>query len=254
MRIALATLLAVPVVLLCACAVAQETPDKPQVAKPPIVTREEWGSQPKPMPDARKHTPQFITVHHAGVDWKPGRDPRVFVKNMQVWGQNREKENAALPPEKRKPNIKDWPDLAYHFMIAPDGRIFEARPMDYEPESNTRYDLQGHIGVELMGNFETQRPSDAQLKSLVAIVSWVCQEKKIDPSQIGTHRDRAKKQTVCPGKDLYRYFDDGTFVGWVKETLAGKSPDVMPGPAHEGGPTIIVNTPTTQPAAAKPQG
>src|SRR4030095_15099118 len=90
----------------------------------------------------------------------------------------------------------------YHFLIAPDGRIFEARSMEYEPESNTKYDLQGHIGIELMGNFETQRPSKAQVESCVKLAAWVCQEKKIDPTQIAGHKDRAKNQTVCPGKDF----------------------------------------------------
>jgi hypothetical protein len=199
----------------------------PKLEKPKTVTREEWGSKPRPIPDSRKHTPQFITIHHAGVDWKAGRDPKDFVKTMQKWGQKE----------------KNWPDLAYHFMIAPDGRIFEARPLEYEPESNTKYDLQGHIGVELMGNFETQRPSEAQLKSTVALVAWLCQDLGIDPSQIAGHRDRAKKQTVCPGKDFYRYLDDGQFVGWVKDTLAGKKPQVKSGEPLPDGPTVVIDTP-----------
>ena len=48
--------------------------------------------------------------------------------------------------------------------------------------------------------------------------------------------------------DLYRYFEDGTFVEWVKQTLAGETPDVKPGPPLEGGPTIVVDTPATQPS------
>ena len=225
MRLTIAALLVTIIATsLFAAAPAQE---KAKVAKPDLVTTEQWGSEPQPIPDSRRHTPQFITVHHAGVDWKPGRDPTTFVKNMQGWGQRE----------------KNWPDLPYHFMIAPDGRIFEARSVEYEPESNTKYDLQGHIGVELMGNFESQRPSEAQLKSLVALTAWLCQEKQIDPAEIATHRDRAKKQTVCPGKDLYRYFDDGTFVGWVEKALAGKEPDVKSGPVLEGGPTVVVDTP-----------
>ena len=202
------------------------------VPKPPMVTREQWGSQPQPIPDERKHTPKYITIHHAGVDWKPGTDPQKFVKNMQAWGQRE----------------KHWPDLAYHFLIAPDGRIFEARPMEYEPESNTKYDLQGHIGVELMGNFETQRPSRQQIESCVKLVAWLCQEQQIDPSQIAGHKDRAKGQTSCPGKDFYRYLASGQFVEWVKQTLAGKTPQIDPGPPLEGGPAVVVDTPATQPS------
>ena len=214
------------ILLLPAFALA-DTPSTRPVEKPPIVTREQWGSEPQPMPDSRKHVPKYITIHHAGEDWKAGRDPAVYVKNRQKWGQRE----------------KGWPDLAYHFLIAPDGRIFEARSTEYEPESNTKYDLQGHIGVELMGNFETQRPSRQQIESCVKLVAWLCQEKKIDPSQIAGHRDRAKDQTVCPGKDFYRYLESGQFVGWVKETLAGKTPQVDPGPPLEGGPTVVVDTP-----------
>lgn len=203
-----------------------QTADKPKVAKPSMVTPEEWKSAPQPIPDSRKHTPQFVTIHHGGVNWKPGRDPATFVKAVQQYGQREKK----------------WPDLPYHFMIAPDGRIFECRPMVYEPESNTKYDLQGHIGVELMGNFETQRPSEAQLKSTVALVAWLCQDLKIDPSQVAGHKDRAKKQTSCPGKDFYRYLEDGQFVGWVKQTLAGETPDVKPGEPLKDGPTVVVDT------------
>src|SRR5256885_1785863 len=152
---------------------AAEPATKPaKIEKPEMVTREQWGSEPQEMPDSRKHVPKYITIHHAGVEWKAGADPMKFVKSMQAWGQREKK----------------WPDLAYHFLIAPDGRIFEARKLEYEPESNTKYDLQGHIGVELMGNFETQRPSRAQIESCVELVAWLCQEKQIDPSQIAGHR------------------------------------------------------------------
>src|SRR5687767_5440435 len=52
-----------------------------------IVSREEWGSEPQPFPESRKHTPKYVTIHHAGVVYKPGTDPAKFVKNMQSWGQ-----------------------------------------------------------------------------------------------------------------------------------------------------------------------
>jgi hypothetical protein len=233
-RFALLTV-AMCLVNLGCCASKHKPKDRAvMVPKPPTVLPEQWGSKPQPLPDSRKHTPKFVTIHHAGVEWKTGRDPAESVRAVQIYGQKE----------------KNWPDLPYHFMIAPDGQIFEARPTIYEPESNTKYDLQGHIGVELMGNFETQRPSPAQLKSCVAIVAWVCNEFEIDPSNIAGHRDRA--QTTCPGKDFYRYLEDGQFVGWVKETLAGKTPDIQPGEPLKGGPTTVINTASTQPAATQP--
>jgi N-acetyl-anhydromuramyl-L-alanine amidase AmpD len=92
-----------------------------------------------------------------------------------------------------------------------------------------------------MGNFESQRPSCAQIRSCVKLVAWLCQEKHIDPSQIAGHRDRAEKQTVCPGKDFYRYLEDGEFVGWVKQTLAGQEPMIDPGPPLKDGPFTAVD-------------
>lgn len=199
-----------------------------------IVSRDDWGSEPQPLPDSKKHKPKYVTIHHAGVDYKPGTDPAKFVKNMQSWGQK----------------DKNWPDLPYHFLIAPDGRIFEARDMAYEPDTNTRYPLQGHIGVEMMGNFETQRVSPQQLESCVRLIAWICQEKNIDVANIATHKDVAKGQTTCPGKDFYRYMTSGQFKQWVTVVLAGKDPQIDPGPPLEGGPTAVVGA-ATQPATER---
>ena len=117
--------------------------------RPAIVSAAEWGSKPQPIPAARKHTPKFVTIHHAGVLWKAQVTPDVFVRNMQSWGQQE----------------KGWPDLPYHFLIAPDGTMYEGRPLAFEPESNTKYPLAGNIGVEMMGNFEepASRPAPGRV-------------------------------------------------------------------------------------------
>src|SRR6184192_411275 len=112
----------------------------PKVEKPKIVTREEWGSKAQPIPDSRKQVPVWVTIHHAGELWVNRIDPAEFVRRMQVWGQNR-------PKIEKPPRDTYWADLPYHFLIAPDGRIFEGRKIEYEPESNTKYPLNGNIGV-----------------------------------------------------------------------------------------------------------
>lgn len=195
------------------------------VVKPAIVTTQQWGSTPQPIPESRKHTPKYITIHHAGVEWKGG-DPQAFVKNMQSWGQR----------------AKHWPDLPYHFLIAPNGKIFEGRPMIYEPESNTKYELQGNIGVEMMGHFEIQRPSQQQLESCVALVAWLTDELKISPDKIRGHNDAAPGQTTCPGKDFDRYLRSGEFKRWVESARTGMPPDIQSGEALPGGPTTRISS------------
>lgn len=200
---------------------AAERPESPSVPRPAIVSASEWGSKPQPIPDSRKQTPKYVTIHHAGVLWTAKVTPTVFVRNMQSWGQKE----------------KGWPDLAYHFLIAPDGTIFEGRPLAYEPESNTKYPLSGNIGVEMMGNFEQQRPDPRQITACVKLTAWLCHRYGIDPTQVRGHKDAASGQTDCPGKDFERYLKGGQFRQWVKESLEGKAPAIDPGPPLPEGPT-----------------
>lgn len=212
-----------------ACATAgDEQAAQAEVAKPATVSREAWGSDPLPIPEERKHEPKFITIHHAGVDWKAGSDPYEKVRNLQTWGKKSVADGG-----------KDWPDLPYHYLIAPDGTIFEGRPVAYEPETNTNYDVHGHIGVQVFGNFQNQRVSPQQVASTVRLVAWLAQEHHVDNTHIGGHRDVAE-DTSCPGADLYRYIEDGQLLGWVDQVRAGEEPTIDLGPPLEDGPTDMI--------------
>ncbi len=179
-------LLAAFAVLLALPALAAE---RIAVPRPPhFVTASEWGSKPDPIPDSRRHTPKYVTLHHAGVLWTTDRDPVTFIRNMQAWGKRR-------PEIEPPPRDTFWADLPYHFLIAPNGRIFEGRPLEYEPESNTKYELAGHLGVELMGNFEVQRPSPAQVESAVRVVAWLVSKYDLPLEAISTHAAVANGQT-----------------------------------------------------------
>jgi hypothetical protein len=201
-----------------------------------IVSREEWGSKPDPIPESRRHTPRMITLHHAGVLWTNSVKPEEFVRNMQAWGKKR-------PEIEQPPRNTFWPDLPYHFLIAPDGRIFEGRPLEYEPDTNTKYDIAGHLGVEMVGDFDRQRPSVEQLTSAAQITAWLMQEFEIPIDQVRTHRDVAPGQTGCPGRDFYRYMLDGQFRKWIRTVQAGEKLRIDPGPplpAEPPGPTELV--------------
>lgn len=225
-----------PVIVLClmvspAFAEDEAAQSQPAVEKPETITAEQWGSDPLPIPEERRHTPKFITIHHAGVEWAAGSDPVVKIRNLQAWGKKSVEDGG-----------KDWPDLPYHFLIAPDGRIFEGRPVEYEPETNTNYDVRSHIGVQLWGNLEAQRVSPHQVESLVRLVAWLSQEHQVADAQIGGHRDVAE-DTSCPGADFYRYLEDGQFLGWVNQVRAGEEPVIDLGPPLADGPTEMVPLP-----------
>src|SRR5262245_22761036 len=220
------------------------SPPKAVVSRPPrIVTRDEWGSKPDPIPASRKQTPRFITIHHAGVVWTNSKDPAQFVRDMQAWGKKR-------PQIEKPPRDTFWPDLPYHFLVAPDGRIFQGRPIEYEPESNTKYPLAGNIGVEMMGDFNKQRPSKAQIESAVRLTTWLMQQHKITADRVRTHKDVAPNQTSCPGKDFYRYMGSGQVKKWCESLPRGEALAIHPGPPLKDGPSEVITE--TKPPGLKP--
>ncbi len=192
------------------------------VAKPSIVERHQWGSQPDGLGDGLLHQPKSIAIHHAGVAWKQGDDPLKKIKNLQSWGQRE----------------KGWPDVPYHYLISPDGRILEGRDWRYRPESNTDYDLDGVLNVQLWGDFDRQSVTLEQLQALTQTVAWLCQEHGISVSFVRGHGDAAPGQTSCPGKDLKRYLDKSHLYGWINQSLIGHLPRVkLEAPLPDSTPT-----------------
>jgi hypothetical protein len=197
-------------------------PDRPAVDG--FVTREQWGSKPQPIPDDRRQTPTMITLHHAGVVWKPTDDPMQRIIALQSWGQR----------------DKNWPDVPYHFLIAPDGRVFEGRDWHYQPESNTQYDLKGVLNIQLWGDLDKQRASPEQLRAVVELCAWASRRFEIDPATIRGHCDAAPGQTTCPGLDFHRYITGGLIAQWTQELLAGKTPEITELAPLPDGPTVHV--------------
>ena len=184
-------------------------------------------SKPLPIPEEHRHTPTRITLHHAGVLWNAGDDLIQRTRNLQSWGQS----------------DRDWPDLPYHFLIGPDGRILEGRSLQFKGETNTSYDTTGHLLIQCWGNFGQQRITEAQLESAVRLAAYYIAKYDMDPSSTVGHNDVA--DTACPGADFDRYIDDGTFEQWTRDVLEGRELKIELKAPLEGGPTEM--TPTTQP-------
>lgn len=166
-----------------------------------IIPRSEWGAvDPKPF---TAHVPGRITIHHEGEFFAADKDPSEFIKKTQVWG---------MGPDRK------WADIPYHFMIDGRGNIFEGRNVFTAGETNTTYDPTGHLLITLIGNFEEQPVTEKQLKSLVELTAECCIKYNISPETIKGHKDYA--ETLCPGKDLYKYIQDGSLIKMVKEEIA----------------------------------
>lgn len=171
-----------------------------------VVTRDSWGWQPleKILP---QHSINKITIHHGGEDFAENKEMIPYLRNLQSWSRSEKK----------------WIDIPYHFMIDLKGNIFEARPINYPGDTNTDYDVAGHALICVVGNYEVQKLSDASLKSLVKLTAFLKQKYQVEDKNIKTHKDYT--ETLCPGKDLYKHFLDGTFLKLVDEQL--KSPNEL---------------------------
>jgi|GEM_PF-931524 len=160
---------------------------------PEIISREKWGAQP-PVMEMAAHTPKYITIHHTGMPQKPELTIVEKMKGLQNYSQR----DAEMASGKIK---KAWADVPYHFYVSTSGKIAEGRNINFEGDSNTDYDLDGHVLIVVEGTFNNEKVLPEQWKSLKKLVSYISEEYNIPLSTISGHKDQA--ETSCPGTDLY---------------------------------------------------
>ncbi|MES2652220.1 MAG: N-acetylmuramoyl-L-alanine amidase [Bacteroidota bacterium] len=155
----------------------------------------------------KQHVPIKITVHHEGGKLLTvSDDAKQRLKNIQSWG---------MGPDRK------WADVPYHFLIAPDGTVYEGRNPLTVGETNTEYDPTGHLLICFLGNYSQQKLDEKLLKVLINLLADSCIKYGISPTEISTHRDHSK-QTTCPGEDIYAYFKNGYIVDEVSKVLKAK--------------------------------
>lgn len=169
---------------------------------PPVVA----SSQVAGGADMRLRIPQritSITLHHEGSSepLRPSDDPVAKLRGLQAWGAS----------------DRNWWDVPYHFLIDLDGRIYEGRDWHYMGETNTTYDPTGHLLISVLGNYNRQEPTQAQLDAIANLMAWAVQRFNVPLDSIRGHYQYA--QTNCPGKNLRKYLEDGTFRRMVEARL-----------------------------------
>ncbi|MDH3253018.1 MAG: peptidoglycan recognition protein family protein [Ignavibacteria bacterium] len=190
-------------VLVAGCSSAPDRGSSPYPPELGVVMHAQWGWEPIEG-DHATHRISRITIHHGGEDFPPEKDPVEYLRHLQSWSRTE----------------KGWIDIPYHFMIDLSGIIYEARPLSYPGDTNTGYDPTGHGLICVMGNYEDQILSPRQLQSVVRLTAFLAERYAVPIGQIKGHKDYA--ETLCPGKDLYRYLQDGTIHAGVNQILHGQ--------------------------------
>lgn len=163
------------------------------VPSPPddVQLRASWGAT-KVGTVGGVHTPKQITIHHTAT---PNAD--------------------TLPVEERIRGIqnyhikaKKWQDIGYHFLISPDGRIWQGR----ENMERTGVHVGGHntgnIGIAFIGDYQKVAVPQATLAAAATLVRWLAGKYgiAINRTTIKGHREWAA--TICPGDYVMAKFDE----------------------------------------------
>ena len=170
----------------------------PEIPKPNIISREEWGAL-SPKDEYSPHTPDGIVIHHT---WKPRQENYKGAASIQGIQRYHMK-------------TKKWNDIGYHFLIGPDGLIFQGRPetvIGAHSSPNT-----GKIGICVIGDYDTdQDPFTPKIRaSLVDLMTWLTATYKINTDNFFGHRDFSPKS--CPGDEVYQHLDN--FKSEIKSRL-----------------------------------
>lgn len=112
-----------------------------------------------------------------------------------------------------------YPYISYHYLMATNGemlKVTDEKYVKYHAGDNFRkglsFNLHG-IAVCLTGNYENDKPTDAQMKALVEFIRDVQRRYKID-AMVRGHKETSANPTACPGKNI------GTSKsGWLKQVI-----------------------------------
>lgn len=90
-------------------------------------------------------------------------------------------------------------DIGYHYIIDRAGRLWQGREATYQG-AHVRSNNENNLGVMVLGNFEVQAPTDAQLATLRDTLTKLIRQYRVSANRVYTHREL--NPTDCPGANL----------------------------------------------------
>src|SRR5687767_10673467 len=156
---------------------------------------------------------------------------------------------------------KGWDELGYHFVIgngtdSADGQIevgtrwAKQKWGAHAKTPNNEYNDHG-IGICLVGNFDVERPTPQQSKSLARLVAHLMKTYNVPASRVLGHQDTGKP-TECPGRNMNiaavrrmaTQFAEATDPAGEATQVAGSFAEHQSDGAPEGEPRELLVTPS----------
>ncbi|WP_264890932.1 peptidoglycan recognition protein family protein, partial [Mycobacterium kiyosense] len=174
-----------------------------------LLCRDAWGARAA-RPGGKPHTPNRLTLHHAGV----------------VLGANSNAPGRLRQDQRYHQDQLGWIDIAYHLGIDRNGNIYQLRDPGIAGDTATDYDTTGHFLVICEGDFNQESVSPAQVRGIAIAFAWAAQTYRIATGTLKGHRDFA--ETSCPGTNLYAQLSSGELRAQIDSLLAAGGVDLQP--------------------------
>lgn len=116
---------------------------------------------------------EFLVIHHSATT---GGSPQAFAEYHV--------------------NNNGWPGIGYHYVIQPDGKIYQTQPLTKSSYHTGSGDNYRSVGICLSGDFSNKQPAPAQMNALIWLLRYL--KSILPPVAIVGHKD-LKSSTSCPG-------------------------------------------------------
>ncbi|NJP07761.1 MAG: hypothetical protein HC837_20155, partial [Chloroflexaceae bacterium] len=176
---------------------AARVAEPPGVDRPPIQGRSSWVAV-EPIWAMQPQTPDRIILSHEGSAKLccDDIDPRDRIHDIQQYQMNQ----------------NGYYDIGYHYIIAPDGTIYEGRDPGFQVESGFtgpkhQQDVDGMIIIGVLGNYDIQQPTAATIRSIEWLMAWLCQQHGLSSQAIDQWRnltDTTSPGAFMPGNATFR--------------------------------------------------
>ena len=168
---------------------------------PVIISRKEWGAWPLDLLAPEEHGLFDTETNPEGVLYYP--DDLRNVLNTIVVHHSAISDAGPAEIQKLHMDRRGFADVAYHFLIDSDGDIYEGREINIRGAHVQGFNT-GSVGIVLLGNFNDEKPTKAQLDSLSNLINYLRYTYEI--RYLAGHKDypgQSPDGTECPGANLY---------------------------------------------------
>ena len=189
-----------------------------------IVSRSQWGA--RPVNHEAEDEKGFATQENLDGWWEYTTDLANIYRTIAVHHSAFSSEEATTTTlhydtmiglQNLHMDRRHWADIGYHYGISTDGTIYEGRDIHVRGANVENYNW-GTAGVVLMGNFDLEKPTDAQIASLNLLIAYLKLTLRV--THLASHGEFNDK-TECPGTNLEILLDDMARIAGLERGIGG---------------------------------